>query len=111
MRTTLAALSLGFLVAAATLASPRTARAEQEFDVRVSGGKITVVTKGEWHINKDYPWKLVDKEKKPLADKTKFALEEKTATLSGAPKGHAKLKGALCSGDECKTFEKEIDVD
>jgi hypothetical protein len=43
-------------------------------------------------------------------DKTKFALTEKTATLSDAPKGTGKLRGAVCSKDACKMLEREVTI-
>jgi hypothetical protein len=105
---TLASLAVSFMVAIATLAPTRDARAEEQFDVTVAGGKVSVVTKGNWHINKDYPWKIVAGDAK--LDKSKFSLEEKTASVGGVPKGTAKLKGAVCSGPQCLPFEKEITV-
>jgi len=103
-----AGFALTFLVVIATLAPTRTARAEEEFDVSVAGGKVTVTTKGPWHINREYPWKVVAGDAK--LDKSKFALDEKSASVVGVPKGHAKLKGAVCSGATCKPFEKDVDV-
>ena len=40
---------------------------------------------------------------------SKFALDEKSASVA-APKGVAKLKGAVCSGATCKPFEKDVTV-
>ncbi|MGO9708915.1 MAG: hypothetical protein ACLQBL_08635 [Polyangiaceae bacterium] len=105
---TIAGLALGFLVAMATLTPSRTARADEEFDVSVAAGKVTVTTKGPWHINKEYPWKVVAGDAK--LDKSKFALDEKSASVAGVPKGTAKLKGAVCSGATCKPFEKDVTI-
>jgi hypothetical protein len=33
-----------------------------------------------------------------------------TAKLTGAPKGTGKLKGAVCSKDQCHTFEKDVSI-
>jgi hypothetical protein len=104
----IAGIALSFMVAMATLAPARTARAEEEFDVNVVAGKVTVVTKGPWHINKEYPWKVVAGDAK--LDKSKFALDEKSASVAGVPKGQVKLKGAVCSGATCKPFEKDLTV-
>jgi hypothetical protein len=103
-----ATLFLGTLVAlaAATVGSP--ALADNEFDVSVAKGLVTVTTHTGWHINKDFPWKLVIGDTK--VDKTKFNLAETTATLTDAPKGTGKLKGAVCSKDQCHTFEKEVTI-
>src|SRR5258708_10086969 len=84
------------------------AMADGEFDVNVAKGQITVTAHTGWHINKDYPWKLVVGDTK--LDKSKFNLAETTATLSGAPKGAGKLKGAVCSADQCHTFEKDVTI-
>jgi hypothetical protein len=104
MRRAVAAMGLGFLVVASL--SARDARAEEEFDVSVAGNKITVVTKGSWHINLAYPWKLTVGDTK--IDKTKFSMSDKSASLADAPKGTGTLKGGVCSGNECKTFEKQV---
>ena len=104
---TLAAYALTFMVGLATLTPSRPALADEEFDVTVVGGKVTVVTKGPWHINKEYPWKITVGDQK--LDKSKFALDEKSASVT-APKGTAKLKGAVCSGPTCKPFEKDVTV-
>ncbi|MDP9035545.1 MAG: hypothetical protein M3O50_12135 [Myxococcota bacterium] len=101
--------ALGMLAVTATAATvARIARAEAEYDVSVSNAQVVVTARSGWHINKDYPWKLVIGEAK--LDKTKFALAETTATLAGAPKGTGKLKGAVCSADACHTFETEVTV-
>jgi len=105
---TLAGLALSFMVALATLAPTSAARAEEEFDLSVAGGKVTITTKGPWHINKEYPWKVTAGDAK--LDKSKFALEEKSASIAGVPKGQVKLKGAVCSGATCKPFEKDFTV-
>jgi hypothetical protein len=108
MRSTSAAgFALSFLVAVASLSSTRDARAEEQFDVTVAGGKVTVTAKGAWHINKEFPWKLTQGDNK--LDKTKFTLAEKVASVA-APKGAAKLKGAVCQAENCMPFEKDIVV-
>jgi hypothetical protein len=105
---TIAGLTLMVLVSIGTLSPTRTARAEEEFDVSVAGGKVTVTTKGPWHINKEYPWKVTAGDSK--LDKSKFALDEKSASIAGVPKGPAHLKGAVCSGATCKPFEKDVTI-
>ena len=99
-------LAVTALVATITLASP--ARAEEEFHVEIAVGLLAVHAHEGWHISKDFPWKLVVGDTK--LDKTKFVLEEKTAKVLGAPQGVGKLKGAVCSKDMCRTFEKEVTV-
>ena len=105
MRPTAAAIALSFLCAVAAVSSTRDARAEEQFDVSVAGGKVTVTAKGAWHINKDFPWKLTQGDTK--LDKTKFTLAEKSASVAGA-KGAAHLKGAVCQAENCMPFEKDI---
>lgn len=90
----------------ASFAAP--AIADNEFDVNVSKGQVTVVAHNGWHINKDYPWKLVVGDTK--LDKSKFSLAETTATISSAPKGSGMLKGAVCSADQCRTFQKNVEI-
>ena len=91
-------------VALALAASP--AQAEEEFDVKVSGTTVKVVAKGAWHVNKEYPWKVKAGED-TVADKAKFAFTETEATVS-APAGATVLKGGVCSGDKCKSFEVKL---
>ena len=43
-------------------------------------------------------------------DKTKFKLTEKDATVANAPAGAGKLKGAVCSHDQCHTLEREVTI-
>jgi hypothetical protein len=85
------------------------ALADNEFDVAVSKGQLTVTAHSGWHINKEYPWKLVIGEAK--LDKSSFRLAESTATVSGAPKGAGTLKGAVCSADQCHTFQKDVTIE
>ena len=82
---TFAGLAIALSLASAGLTLSTAASAEDEFDVAVAGNAITVTTKGSWHINKDYPWKVVQGDSK--LDKSKFDLSEKSAKVSGAPKG------------------------
>jgi hypothetical protein len=84
------------------------AHAENEFEVSVSKGQVVVTAKGDWHINQEFPWKLVVGDTK--LDKTKFSLTEKAATVANAPAGVGKVKGAVCSHDACHTLEKEITI-
>jgi hypothetical protein len=108
MRSKLAALAFGFLVAAAALTPSTPAHADDTFDVSASSGTVTITTKSGWHINKDYPWKLISGDTKITKDS--FTIGETVATVSNAPKGHATLKGAVCSGDQCNPFVKELDL-
>jgi hypothetical protein len=101
-----AALAVLGFAAVSTFTS--SARAEEEFDVAVSGATVVITAKGGWHVNKDYPWKLTIGDVK--VDKSKFTFTESTATLANAPKGAAKIRGALCSGNKCKNFEKSVKV-
>ena len=97
-----AAFAIGFC-----LSTP--ASAEDYFDVAVAKGKVTVTAHAGWHINKDYPWKLVVGDAK--LDKSKFSLAETTATVTGAPKGTGTIKGAVCSADQCHQFQKDVTID
>jgi hypothetical protein len=100
--------TLGACAVLCTAIFGQSAMADDEFDVNVNGGQIVVVSKGGWHINKNYPWKLTVGDTK--VDKSKFSFTETSATLAGAPKGQAHLKGGVCSGDKCKNFEKVVSV-
>ena len=81
---------------------------DEKFDVSLTPCTVTLTAKGEFHINQDYPWKLIVGDVK--LDKTKFVLSEKTASVTGAPKGKATLKGAVCSKDQCHKIEKEVTI-
>lgn len=107
MHTSLRTWSLACL-AAAVLGAAGLAHAEEEFDVVVTKGTVKVTTKPGWHINQEYPWKLVLAEKK--IDKSQFKLTPSTAVVEGAT-GSGKLKGAVCFGEsQCKPFEKQVTV-
>lgn len=106
MRSTIAALSLGFLAATGLFTATRDARAEEQFNVSVSGKTVTVTAKGDWHINQSYPWKLTVGDQK--FDKSKFSLGEKAASVSASAGGSATLKGAVCHADQCMPFERSV---
>jgi hypothetical protein len=97
---------LALLTMALTFAA--TAYADETHDTAVAPKSVSVNAKGGWHVNKDYPWKLVIGDRK--LDKTHFTLSETTAAITDAPPGPAKLKGAVCSGDQCRTFEEDVVV-
>jgi hypothetical protein len=100
--------TLGACAVLCTAIFGQSAYADDEFDVNVSGGQVVVVAKGPWHVNKDYPWKLTAGSS--AFDKSKFSFTATSATLAGAPKGQAKLRGGVCSGDKCKNFEKMVTI-
>jgi hypothetical protein len=91
------------------------AAAEDEFDVSVKGRQVTVTTKGDWHINLDYPWKLVVEvaPNQPLTvPKSAFELQAKKATVAAKSGGSAVLKGAVCiqtrDQNGCRPFQKSL---
>jgi hypothetical protein len=106
MRAKLATLGLCLLTSVVTFAGA--AYADDAYAVSTSKGHIEVTPKGPWHINKDYPWKLQAGSNK--IDKSKFQLSDTKASLDGAPSGAATLKGAVCNGDQCKTFSENVTV-
>jgi hypothetical protein len=109
LSTTLAALALALAAAPAAYADDNAgAKVDDGFDLKIAKGEVTVTARGEWHINKDFPWKLVVGDVK--LDKSRFELGETTARVHDAPAGKAKLRGAICSKDVCRTLEREIDV-
>jgi hypothetical protein len=84
------------------------AHAEEEFDVAVEKGHVVVHAKGSWHINKEYPWRLVVGEKK--IGKERFEFSEKSASIE-APKGEQVIvRGGVCNGDQCMRLEKSIKI-
>ncbi len=78
---------------------------EQTYKVAAGAGKVTVSTVGNWHVNKEYPWKL--KCADATLAKDKFTLAETTATVVGG-KGECELKGGVCSGDKCQNFAEKV---
>ncbi len=92
------------------LAAGRAALAEEEFDLKIAKGEVLVVTKGHWHVNKDYPWKVIV-EGGQAFDKSHFILTETSAQITGVPHGSARLKGAVCNGPQCMPFTKEITIE
>lgn len=98
---------VSLLSATAALTLAGLAAAEPEYDVAVAGTTIEVKAKTGWHINKDYPWKLVMGDTK--LDKTKFTLADQAATIT-VPKGTYKLKGGVCSEGQCLMIDKTITV-
>jgi hypothetical protein len=100
-------------LAAAVLALTGLSFAGEEPQYEVKGGKgtIEVVTKGKWHVNKDFPWN-VKNNGAVVADKSKVAFAEQSAKISGLPAGTLHVKGAVCLGTEqCVPFEKDVKVD
>ena len=86
----------------------RIARADDEFDLSAGSGEVTLVVKGHWHVNADYPWKATVADR--VFDKSKFSFTETSAKISGLPSGVVHLKGAVCAGDQCKPFVKDVSV-
>lgn len=97
---------LGFsaALAIATLVSP--ARADDNFDMTVSKGQITITAKPGWHINQDYSW-AVKKGDDKVKSKADFKLDKGTATVGGIPSGTFTVRGAVCSESACAPFKKE----
>ena len=108
MRKAPSGLFSSVLAAVALLAVSGPAQADEEFDVTVSGNTVTVTTKGSWHVNKEYPWKLTVGDTK--LDKSKFTLEENKAAVTTPAKGAGVLKVGVCSGNQCKNVEKTVTI-
>jgi hypothetical protein len=102
--------ALGSLVAMAAavvaLSTATDARADGEFAATGGTGSITVASNGPWHINKDGPWAATVGG--TTLDKTKWKLDEKSATISGVPAGAASVKVYVCNGATC--LNKTINV-
>ena len=107
MQKRIARVALALTLALAALAATTSVRADEEFDVSVTGGRVVVSVKGKWHINQEYPWRLVVGETK--LDKSKFTLSSDSASVE-APKGVGKLKGGVCNGDQCLRLEKAVTI-
>jgi hypothetical protein len=102
-----AACALGLAAAPASRADDNGApKIDEGFDLKIAKGEVLVTARGEWHINKEFPWKLVVGDVK--LDRSKFELGETTARIHDAPSGSAKLRGAICSKDVCRTLERDL---
>ncbi len=101
-------VGISYLLGALIALSAHSALADDEFDVTLNKGEIVVVTKGHWHVNKDYPWKAVAGE--ATFDQSKFLFTETSAKLTGLPHGTVRLKGAVCDGPQCMPFARDLSV-
>jgi hypothetical protein len=108
MRIPFAMKSVAAAFAATALVWGAPAQADEQFDVAVTGDGATVTTKGEWHINKEFPWKAKGGDK--TVSKDAFSLAEKTATVKGLPKGKVTITGGVCAKDNCIRFTKDVEV-
>jgi hypothetical protein len=97
---------VGVALMAVLLSSP--ADADDEFDINVSKGQVTVTAKGDWHINAEYPWSLAVGPAK--LDKSKFDLSEKKAAVKDVPSGKGTLRGAVCTGGRCRSLVRDVTI-
>ncbi|MDI3282741.1 hypothetical protein [Polyangium sp. 15x6] len=122
------------LAAVAILAFAGAAFAGDKYDVKVSpaagksGGKatavVTVKAKGAYHVNLEYPHKLVLKapdgvtveKAKLVAADAKVSKEElsftvvATAAAPGKKTIEAELKGAVCTDTTCEPFTETVSI-
>jgi hypothetical protein len=94
----------------AALTITTVALADNEFSVTAGKGEVIVVPAQGYHVNKDYPWKVIAGDK--TIDRSKWELGERQAKVGGVPAGTVRVKGAVCGGpkDACVPFEKEVKV-
>ena len=105
-RPVLVLLALAALVFGITLSLR--AHASDEVEVVLEHGQLVVRVRGEWHINPDYPWKLLVGDAK--FDRTRFVFDEKTARFDAPPSGTAAVRGGVCAGNRCKSFTESIAI-
>jgi hypothetical protein len=67
---------------------------------------VTVTAHVGWHINDEFPWKLVVGNVK--LDKSHFSFSKTKASVTGAPEGSGKLRGAVCSKNQCMPFSTTV---
>lgn len=84
------------------------ARADGEYTIVAGKGQITVKAASGYHVNKDYPWKATAGDK--TFDKSKFSLEETSASISGLPAGKVTIKGGVCNAGGCVPFKADVTV-
>jgi hypothetical protein len=82
--------------------------AADEYDVTAQGSDIMVTAKNHFHVNKEFPWAVLQADKK--LDK-KFEFQgESAAKVSGLGKGKYTVKGAVCNGPQCMPFKADVEV-
>lgn len=106
MRPLFLATALAAVAAVGTLSA--SASAGNNYDVHAAKGKVTVTVHSGWHVNKKFPWKLTIGSVK--LDKSHFSFSKTKASVTGAPSGHGKLRGAICSKAQCMPFSATVDV-
>jgi|CZKU01.1.fsa_nt_gi hypothetical protein len=99
---------LSTIAATIVTVGARVARADDAFELTSGSGELTLVVKGHWHVNADYPWKASVADK--VFDRSKFEFTETSAKISGLPSGTVHLKGAVCADGQCKPFVKDVAV-
>lgn len=101
--------ALPFLAGVLATAVTSPAYAEEEFDLATAHGKIVLTTKGEWHVNPEYPWTLTIDGKK--VEKARFDFDKaKGFVRVEAPPGEGTLRGGVCNGGQCRSFTKAVKV-
>lgn len=85
------------LLAALLAAYAAPARADEEFDVSVSGDTVTLTAKGGWKVNAKAAWKLVGYRK--TVAKSAFKFTDTTAIAAKVPGGTWTLRGELVNAD------------
>ncbi len=77
------------------------------YKVAAASGTVTITPNAPWHVNTDYPWKLVCGS--TITPKGKFAsLTEAGASATGS--GACQVKGGVCNGGQCQNFTENVNL-
>ena len=114
----LSALAVALCVSAGIVQASEDGKPPANADITLAKGEIHVKGHAGWHINTDYPWKVVLADGSKInKDKNgdKFSFDAKDDKAGGpphvkivAPSGQVLLSGAICSSDsgQCESFTK-----
>ena len=94
-------------VSGVALSLSSVALADDRYDVAAGKGEVTVTSKGNFHVNVEYPWSVTDAK----GTKIRFTFErEASAKATGLSAGKAHVKGAVCKDDKTQCVPFEVDV-
>lgn len=74
------------------------------YTVQTSPSTVTVMPAGGWHLNEDYPWRIVTSDSKQRG----FVLKWNSATATGLTKGPATLRGGVCNANTCVSITRIV---
>lgn len=97
---------MNFVLAIATFIPLVLGSSSQPFTIQVSPSTVKVIPAGGWHINQEYPWKIV------MSDKSvgSFVLKWNGAEATKLKRGHGIVKGGMCNANTCVSFSRDVEI-